>query len=312
MLTIEQIKERWQGVVVPLVTPFKQDKSLDLDALKVNIQWILDRGAGMGNTILLAAGSGGDFTSMNVEERKQVIQTIAEVNDGRLPIVAGAQSTDVRDCIEVCRHCEALEIDAVQMSGPYYYDGRPGDVMAWHEEVARHTKIGFALYNNWYTGYDMPIDLVDELLNIPNSIAVKWGSPSDDVAMKGLRRFLPKSAVVLNNRRLIVMGHMAGSRAFVSNMINFYPEYPWKIWGLLEARKYYEAQQEYDRVMIPYEKYRAAVAAQTGGEGVFIRVSMNLAGLNGGYSRLPSRDEAITPEIREGFRQVLAEMGAKQ
>ena len=84
----------------------------------------------MGNTVFLAAGSGGDLTSMTTEEREQVIKTVCEVADGKVPVMASAQSTDVRVCIELCQFGETVGLDAVQLSGPYYYDGRPGDVLA--------------------------------------------------------------------------------------------------------------------------------------------------------------------------------------
>lgn len=309
MITVEQARERMRGVVAPLATPFKENGDLDLVALRDNVQWILDRGARAGNTVFLAAGSGGDFTSMNLEERKAVIRTVAEVTAGKVPIMAGAQSLDIRECIDICQFCESLEIEFVQISGAYYYDGKPGDALAWMQEIARHTNVGFVVYNNWYTGYDMPIDLVDQLLDIPNSVAVKWGSPSDELYMKGVRRFLPRSAVIMNNRRLLIMSHMAGGRAFVSHHINFAPEYPWRIWELLEQQRYIEAQQEYDRIMIRYDELRAGVTQSTGGEGVFIRSSMAAVGLNAGHSRFPSRDEAVTPEIHEGFRSLLVELG---
>jgi 1-pyrroline-4-hydroxy-2-carboxylate deaminase len=310
MISVEQAKERWQGVVGPLVTPFREDLSVDLDALQRNVQWILDRGARQGNTIFLVAGSGGDFTSMNLGERLQVIRAVAEVTAGRLPIIAGAQSNDIRECIAICQLCDELKIDGVQISGPFYYDGRPADTVAWMEELARHTKVGFALYNNWYTGYDMPISLIERLLEIPNSVAVKWGSPNVVTFLDGIRRFLPRAAVVMNNRHLVVTGHMMGSRGMISHFINFFPEYPWKVWELLQDRRYEEAQKLLDDVMPRYEVLRASIAGVTAGEGVFVRPSMDLVGLTGGRSRLPSRDEAVTPELREGFRRLLCEIGA--
>lgn len=308
MLTPEQAKARWRGVMAPLVTPFTADGALDLAALRANVQWLLDRGARQGNTILLVAGSGGDFTSMNLDERMQVIRAVAEVTAGHLPIIAGAQSLDVRDSIAICRLCEGLGIDAVQISGPFYYDGRPGDVVAWMEEVARHTRIGFALYNNWYTGYDMPLDLIERLLEIPNSVGVKWSSPYRDTFVEGVRRFAPRAAVVDNTLDTIA-GHLAGCRAFVSHFPNFYPEFCWRIWDLMEAHRYYEAQQEFDRVMVPYRVLVSEIARETAGEGVFVRPAMAAAGLNGGHSRLPSRDSVVTSRIRDGFKQLLAEIG---
>jgi 4-hydroxy-tetrahydrodipicolinate synthase len=308
MITIEQARQRWRGVLAPIATPFREDLTLDLPALEANMQWLLDRGARLGNTIFLAAGSGGDFTSMNLEERKQVIATIAGVVAGRAPVIAGVQTLDVRDCIALCQFCEDLEVDAVQISGPFYYDGRPGDVIAWFGEVARHTSVGFAVYNNWYTGYDMPIALIDELLDLPNSIGVKWSSPRIETFEEGVRRLSPKAAVV-NNTFITVLGHMLGCRSFVSHFANYWPEFCWRIWDLMEAGDYGAAQQAFDRVMVPYQKLVGRIAARTAGEGVFVRPAMRAVGLNGGHSRLPSRDEVVTPELEAGFRRLLIDAG---
>lgn len=309
MITVEQAKQRWQGVLAPIVTPFSDDGEVDLRTLERNVGWLLERGARLGNTIFLAAASGGDFTSMNLDERKQVIQLIAEVVDGRAPVIAGAQSLDVRGCISICQYCETLKVDAVQISGAFYYDGRPGDVVAWMEEVAKHTSIGFAVYNNWYTGYDMSIELIDQLLELPNSIGVKWSSPNVEMFLEGIRHFSDRAAVV-NNTFVTIPGHMAGCRAFVSHFPNFYPEFCWRVWELMQAERYGEAQREFDRVMVPYQRLVRQIASQTGGEGVFVRPAMAAAGLDGGHSRLPSRDEAVTDEIRAGFRRLLEEAKA--
>jgi len=296
----------WRGVLTPLVTPFDADGALDLSALVANLEWLFTRGANASNSVLLAAGSGGDFSSMNLTERQQVIKTVAEVNAGRTPLIAGVQALDIRDCIALCQFCERVGVDAVQISGPFYYDGRPGDVVAWINQVARHTGVGFAVYNNWYTGYNMPLDLVDELLEIPNCIAIKWSSPSIETFMGGVRRFLPRAAVV-NNTFHTIVGHLLGCQVFVSHWPNFCPEFPWRIQELMDSGRYREAQAELDRLMVPYDALVARIASQTAGEGVFVRPAMAEAGLHGGWSRLPSRDDVVTPEIRSGFRELLAQ-----
>ncbi len=309
MITAEQARDRWRGVLAPLVTPFTADGALDLSALQANVQWLLERGARLGNTVLLAAGSGGDFPMMNLAERKEVIRAIAEVAAGHVPIIAGVQSLDIREVISLCQWCEDLEIDAVQISGPFYYDGRPDDVIAWMDTIAHHTRIGFAVYNNWYTGYDMPLDLIERLLDIPNAVGVKWASPNFDIFQAGMRRLLPRAAVV-NNTFNTVIGHMLGSRCFVSHWPNFFPEFCWRIWDLMEAGNYSDAQQTFDRVMVPYQALVAQIAHATAGEAVFVRPAMAAVGRNGGYSRLPSRDAAVTADIQEGFRCLFAELPA--
>jgi dihydrodipicolinate synthase/N-acetylneuraminate lyase len=309
MMTLEEARRRLRGAVLPVVTVFREgDRALDLETTGANVQWIIDRGAREGNTVFLAAGSGGDFTMLNLQERKAVIEKICQVAGGRVPVIASAQSNDIREVIELCQWCEGLGVVGVQISGPFYYDGRPDDVIDWMEEVARHTGVGFLVYNNWYTGYNMSLDLIDRLLNIPNSVGVKWSSPNIYTFYDGFRRFGPR-AVVVDNNMMPVVPHMLGCRAFVSQLPHFYPERAWKVWELLEAGRYLEAQQTFDEFMVPYWELINRIEAQTAGEGVEVRAAMKAIGLPAGVSRLPSRDAAATPEIAEGFRALMARFG---
>lgn len=306
MLTAEQAKDWFKGVTVPLATIFHKDGSLDLESTASNVQWLVDQGARQGNTILLTAGSGGDFTSLSTDERKQVIGAVAKIAAGKIPTIASVQSTDIRITIDLSQFCEEVGIDAVQMSGAYYYDGRPEDVIDWVEEVARHTKVGFAAYSHWYSGskYDLPVDVVERLLDLPNTIAVKWASPSIENFIEGVQRFEPRVAVV-DNGPIPIFGHILGCKAFISHVPNYYPHHAWKVWDLMEAQRYQEAQKLYDEFMVPYADLIGKVAAATAGEGVFVRPGLEAAGLPTGYSRLPSRDAAITDEIRDGFKRLL-------
>ena len=312
MISKEEAKERFQGVCVPIATIYNDDLSLDLDGLASNVQWMIDRGAKQGNTIFLIAGSGGDFTVLNVEERKQVIKTVAEVNAGRVPTMAGVQSTDIRDTIEMCQFGESVGMEIAQISGAYYYDPKPDDVVAWHEEVAKHTGIGFSAYSHWYSGskYDVPVHLIERLLEIPNTNAVKWSSPNMKNYIEGMRRFVGRAAVVNNNGPLVVYSQILGARAWVSHLPNFFPEFCWMVHDLMEAKRFQEAQKVYSEFMGRYAKLRAGVQRSTAGEGIFVKPGMEAAGLVGGPSRLPSRDAAITPELREGYKKLLAETEA--
>ena len=307
MITKEQAKERFQGVCVPIVTIYKEDGSLDLHGLASNVQWMIDRGAKQGNTIFLAAGSGGDFTVLDLEERKQVIKTVADVSAGRVPTMAGVQSTDIRDVIELCQYSERVGIEIAQISAAYYYDPKTEDVITWHEEVARHTGIGFSAYSHWYSGskYDVPVDVIDRILDIPNTVCVKWASPNVGNFVAGMRRFVPRAAVVNNGAPLAIYSHILGARAWVSHVPQFLPEFCWRVHALMEEERYQEAQHVYAEVMAPYARLRAAVSGATAGEGIFVKPGLEAAGLVGGRSRLPSRDEAVTPEVREGFVKLL-------
>ena len=307
MLTIEQAKDRLQGVVVPIATIFRNDGAVDVDGTAANVQWMIDQGARQGNTVFLAAGSGGDFSALSTDERRQVIQAIVDVSGGEVPVIAGVQSTDIRVVIELCQFCEEIGVDAAQISAAYYYTVTGDDAVAWLSEVAHDTGVGFAAYTHWYSGskYDMPADVMSRLVELPNTIAVKWGSPDMANHVDGIRRFVPLAAVV-DNSPLVVLGHVMGCRAWISHVPNFLPQHSWRVLGLLQAREYEEAQRVFDDFMVPYSKLIGRVGAQTAGEGVFVKPWMRAVGLRAGGSRLPSRDAAVTTETREAMEALLA------
>lgn len=306
MITVDEARQKLDGVVIPLTTMFKEDGSLDADSTAENVAWIIDQGAVQGNTVFIAVGSGGDFTVMSTEERKLAIRAIAEANAGRIPTFASVQSTDIRTTIELCQLCEEVGIDIVQMSSAYYYTVTKGDIVAWVQEVSKHTDVGFAVYSHWYSGskYDMTMDVAEELLEVRNSVAVKWGSPAIGNYLSGIKYFVPKVAVV-NNGPLSIYGHMLGAKAWVSHVPNFYPQICWKIHELLTARMYDEAQKLFDEFNGPYGAITGRIRETTAGEGVFVRPWLEAAGRPSGPSRLPSRDDVVTDEDRRLVRELL-------
>ena len=211
MITVKEAKKKFRGICVPVLTVIQEDGSVDIDGIQSNIEWMIDQGAKEGNTILLACGSGGDFTVLNTFERKAIIKAIAEVSRRRVPVMASVQSTDIRETIELCQLCEDVGIDLVQMSGHYYYTVVPDDVIAWIEEVSKHTNVGFAIYNHFYSGskYDMSVEVAERLIEIPNSVAAKWGSGDRSNLIQGFKRLIPKVAVI-NNGGLQAYAHMLG------------------------------------------------------------------------------------------------------
>jgi len=310
MITVEEARQRLRGVVCAIPTIFSEDRSVDLETTTANVQWLLDRGARQGNTIFIACGAAGEFPMMNVAERKQVIGAICQTVAGKVPIIASVQSNDIRETIELCQFCEGQGVAGVQIAGPYYYDGRPGDVIAWLMEIARHTQVGFLIYNHWYTGYNMPLDLMERLLDIPNSVGVKWSSPDISTFYAGIRRLLPRAAVI-DNGLWPVVPHILGCRAFFSWLPPFYPERAWRVWDLLEEGHYAEAQRTLDEFMVPLGALFAKIDAGTGGQGLLIKAAMQAMGLPVGVSRLPSRDEAVTPEIRREMCELMERFGVR-
>jgi len=305
-MTAEEAKRRWRGPVVPVLTIFRDDLSLDLDGLRANVRYLLDAGARVGNTVLLVCGAGGDFPVLTTEERKQVAETVAGEARGRVPVIVGIEHTSTLACVELARHAVQLGADAVQVCPPYYYTPSPEDVVHHFKFISDAADIGIVVYNTFWTAPNIGLENMARLLSLKNVIAIKWAAPTESECEEGYKRFAEQAAIIANTNDFAIT-HKRGAVGWISHVSNFWPQHDWRILELLEAGKYEEAQNEIDSFNIAFREFRAEMEAQTSGEGHAIKQIMELVGLVGGPSRPPTRYVPMTTQQRNDLTRLLKE-----
>ena len=127
-MTVAKTREWLRGAVVAVPTPFHDDFSLDLDALRANIEVMIERGVRTGDGVLLVAGAGGEFPTLTHEERVAVMRTSVEAAAGRVPTVTSIQHTDMREVLALAKAAEDVGIDGLQVGVPYYYPASQDDL----------------------------------------------------------------------------------------------------------------------------------------------------------------------------------------
>ena len=145
-------------------------------------------------------------------------------------------------------------------------------------------------------------DKVTTHLTVNNT--VKWGSPNIANYLAGINYFVPRAAVV-NNGPLGIYGHQLGVKAWVSHVPNFLPQHSWKVHDLMNYGDYPTAQKIFNDFNGEYSKIRAAISSQTAGEGIFVKPFMEYLGRPSGPSRLPSRNEVVTEEIKQKIKVLI-------
>ncbi len=305
-MTVEEAKRRWKGPVVPVLTIFQDDLSLDLEGLRGNIRYLLDAGARVGNTVLLVCGAGGDFPVLTTDERKQVAQTVAEEAQGRVPIIVGAEHTSTLTVVELARHAIEIGADAIQVCPPYYYTPSHEDIFNHFKVISDSVDIGIVVYNTWWTAPDIGLEGLERLASLEHLIGVKWSSPVPSQYMMGYDRFAERLAIIDNGVQH-VYSHMQGGVAWISHVSNFWPQHDWRILELMEAGRYQEAQEKINEFNAAFRAFRAEMEAQTGGEGHAIKKIMELVGLAGGPSRPPTRYVPMSEQQRTTLSRLLKE-----
>ena len=105
-----------KGIFTPNLVPFLDDGRINEAELRRMISWLIDKGI----SGLYPNGSTGEFIRLSFEERKRVIQIVAEETRGRVPILAGAAEPNLAMILEACHTYADLGCAAVSVTGPYY------------------------------------------------------------------------------------------------------------------------------------------------------------------------------------------------
>jgi dihydrodipicolinate synthase/N-acetylneuraminate lyase len=294
------------GCYIALPALFRDgDLELNLAGMRRHVRFLLEGGVRTGNGVFLVGGAAGDFTTLTVAERLKVAEAVVDEAAGRVGVIVGAQSTDLRDTVALARGAQKLGALATQIAPPYYHPHTEGDILEFLTAASEAADVAAVVYTTYWHN-KTPLDLLAKVAELPNVAGLKFAAPTALEYHKGVKQFADKLCVIDNQGELIA-AHLLGARGVNTHMSNYWPEWGVRFWGLLEARKYAEAQDELTRVYVPYYDLSYEVAAYTGGEGMLDKLCMELVGLDSSRCRPPSRD--IRPGFREKARKMLQRCG---
>ena len=301
-----KIREWLQGPMIPMATPFTDDFKLDLESLRHNLRFTIQHGVQTGRGSLLVGGAAGEHPLLSVDERKLVMETAVDAVQGKAPVITSVQHTDARTVADMARHAARVGISAVQVSPAYYYPSTDGDVLRLFNLVADTTDVSIMVYNTWWLGYSMGIELIEKLAEIGTVRALKWSTPDDDSFRDGIVTFADRLVVIDNTDRL-AWSHALGARGFVGHLGTCWPEYSLKLWDLLELEDYIGVKDVLSSFKWGWRRWIAKVGEITAGEGPIIKAPMEIVGLPVG----PPRPPAVKPPqfLMEELRTLMSDAG---
>jgi 4-hydroxy-tetrahydrodipicolinate synthase len=170
------------GILTAMVTPFDRDGALDEDASVRLMQYLLENGSDG----LVLAGSTGEGATLTDDEKARLWELgVAERGDAT--VIAGTGTYDTHHSIELTRRASAIGVDAMLVVTPYYVRPNRRGIKAHYEAVAAATDKPIVAYNiPSRTATDMPNDLLAELAQIDNVVAVKQARYEDLAPIEGM------------------------------------------------------------------------------------------------------------------------------
>ncbi len=154
------------GIFNILATPFTTDAALDIDSLKKLVEFQLDKGA-YGLTIL---GVLGEAAKMNVDERRQVVETVIETVAGRVPVVVGTSHEDLATCISLSKAAFASGAAGVMIAPPRMNKPTDDQIIGLYSDIAAQIDQpivvqDFPPVNGVFMSADMLVKLADKISN---------------------------------------------------------------------------------------------------------------------------------------------------
>ena len=163
-----------QGTGVALVTPFKEDKTIDVPALERLVHSQVENGV----DYLVVLGTTAETPTLSTEEKELVKKTVKQTNNGRLPMVLGVGGNNTQTIVEQVREVSPKDYIAILSVTPYYNKPSQEGLYQHYKAVAEATELPILLYNvPSRTGVNMDYRTTLRLAKeVPNIIGIKEAS----------------------------------------------------------------------------------------------------------------------------------------
>jgi len=241
--------KNFRGTGVALVTPFNPDFTIDFDGLKKLVQLQIDGGI----DFLVVQGTTGESPVLSADEKRKVLETVLEANNGKLPVVYGAGGNDTMKVIEAVKQIPQ-GIDGILSVSPYYNKPTQEGIFRHYKAVAGNTDLPIILYNvPGRTGSNVLAETTLRLSEIKNIVAMKEASGNMEQIMEIIRS-KPENFDVLSGDDALTLPLIAAGAAGVISVVG--QAYPEKFTAMVNAalRNDYETARKFHYELLPVTK----------------------------------------------------------
>ena len=159
---------------VALITPFKEDGSVDYDSLLRLVEYQVQNGI----DFLCVLGTTAETPTLSAEEKKKIKSLVIERVNGRVPILLGVGSNCTQTVIDTIKNEDMTGVDALLIAVPYYNKPSQEGIYQHYKAIAQSTKLPIVLYNvPGRTGVNMTAATTLRLAHdFDNIVAIKEAS----------------------------------------------------------------------------------------------------------------------------------------
>ncbi len=208
------------GVATAIVTPLTE-QGVDYESFARLIEWQIEEGV----NALVVAGTTGEGSTLSDEEHKAVVKFAVEQVNGRVPVIAGTGSNDIKYAIELTKYSCEVGADAMLVVTPYYNKATQNGLIKSFTAIADASTKPVILYNvPSRTGCNITPETCAELAKHPNIVGIKEASGNISQIAKVASLVDDDFAIYSGNDDQIVPIMSLGGKGVISVLSNIAPK----------------------------------------------------------------------------------------
>ncbi len=289
---------QFSGTGVALVTPFRDDGSIDVEALRKHVEFQIENGVG----IMVPGGTTGEGVTLSADEQRLLIRTTVEATQGRAPVLAGAGGSDTADVVRKARAAREAGADGILSVSPAYNKPTQRGLIEHYRAVAGAVDCPVLIYNvPGRTASNVLPETVLTLAEIENITGVKEASGDLDQIMTLIRE-RPEGFTILSGDDALTFPLLAaGADGVISVVANLAPALMSQMVKKALSGDYQEARELHYR-LLPLMR---AIFVET--NPIPVKAALEIMGRRKAHYRLPL--VRPTAEVEALLRSALADVG---
>ncbi|MBR2868934.1 MAG: N-acetylneuraminate lyase [Clostridia bacterium] len=207
-----------KGIFTALLTPFKDDYSINEASLKKLVEFNLEKGING----FYVGGSTGEGLIMTTEERKEVFRIVKEAAGDKVPLIAHCGSISTDEAISMAKTAEALGYDAVSAVAPLYYGFSFPAIRKYYDDIVSSVNIPMVVYNfPGGSGVTFTADYAAEMFKDERYMGIKHTS-NDLYTLHQFKQKIDRPVTIFNGFDEMCLGGLAmGADGAIGSTYNF-------------------------------------------------------------------------------------------
>ena len=208
--------KEFKGICAALLTPYDKEGKVNHTMLKRQVRWLIDQGIDG----FYVCGSTGEAFLLSQDERKAILETVCEENNGEKLILAHVGQISTEHALDLGRHAKAAGADAISSISPFYYKFSTQEIKQYYFDLMNGVEMPFFIYNfPAFSGFSLTPELLDEMCQNPYVAGVKF-TASDFFQLERMKHAHPKLTVWNGYDEMLLSGLSAGADGGIGSTYN--------------------------------------------------------------------------------------------